>query len=835
MKIYSHIKKDEAGNIAYQKELIRHLKEVGEGVNQCSPLPCTDDDYWIRKIGRLIAYGHDFGKCTSFFQSYLIDGKGRPPYHYHSFISSLWTAYIIQEELKDSKNQKSKSWTKYAPLLGYFVVYYHHNDLGSLEAILDEDLLSDDEMLLIASLDCNGKDKIELFHTQTKDLLQRKEIVEAIYHELMESEISLDMFVNGFEKLVQELNRLKNDYLNEEDECRNQCFIFLQLLYSLLLDGDKHSAADISFVERREIPRDLVVNYVERELHKRNENVLDFIREDFFRTANQCIKFFDLQQRIYTMTSPTGSGKTLTSLSIALKMREMIKEHKLYMPRVIYSLPFTSIIDQNFHVYESVLKQIEDFSYSESMFLLKHHHLAEIGYKENNQDKPIEESVLLMESWESEIIVTTFYQLLHTLIGYKNSYLKKFHQIAGSIIILDEVQNVPAEYWPLLENIFTMISKYMGCYILLLTATKPLIFTQGQAREWLPQEKIQEYYSRLNRTKIIRHFPEHDTDVFFSIEEWKSAFEKLYQLGNSYLLLFNTIQTSIEIYRYLTQNAYYDGIEIFYLSTNVTPYERIQLIGKIKEMLDRGEPLILVSTQVVEAGVNLDFDAVVRDLAPIDSIVQAAGRANRHYKKEVSPSPVHILPIRRSHISDCAMVYGDIHTSIAKEMVTGIIEEKQYYQWIEDFFREKARKTNTEVSKYLEKALRNFMYKVENKKKGEITVSDFRLIKERLDMCPCFIELDEVDEKGNSAAAIWNQYMKEVLEESDVFKRKEAFYKIRKDFQAYVISIPYERAKFFRHYEKGNIYKPDQSLEFYYEKNGIGFIRKTDDADTWCI
>lgn len=98
MNIYSHIKKDDNNLITYKKDLKIHLKEVAEGVDMCPPLPNKSDDFWIRNTGKIIGYCHDFGKSTSYFQAYLIEGKEKPPLHYHSYISSLWTYFMLSKE-----------------------------------------------------------------------------------------------------------------------------------------------------------------------------------------------------------------------------------------------------------------------------------------------------------------------------------------------------------------------------------------------------------------------------------------------------------------------------------------------------------------------------------------------------------------------------------------------------------------------------------------------------------------------------------------------------------------------------------------------------------------
>src|SRR5690606_37693691 len=148
-----------------------------------------------------------------------------------------------------------------------------------------------------------------------------------------------------------------------------------------------------------------------------------------------------------------------------------------------YALPFTSVIDQNEAVIQKLLKQLPDYAKNQHRYLIKHHHLTNIEYVKENEELPLSQSLLLTESWESEIIVTTFIQLFYTLIGYENRMLKRFHQIAGSIVILDEIQNIPVEYWPLLKLVLSKMAELFSCTFILLTATQPHIFEKGETVE----------------------------------------------------------------------------------------------------------------------------------------------------------------------------------------------------------------------------------------------------------------------------------------------------------------------------------------------------------------
>jgi CRISPR-associated endonuclease/helicase Cas3 len=331
-------------------------------------------------------------------------------------------------------------------------------------------------------------------------------------------------------------------------------YLLVQLLYSVLIDSDKKHAGHIREIERKELPEGLVEEYLGLpEFKEENKSNINHIRNEIRKSVLKNIRDpQNTNQRIFTLTAPTGTGKTLTSLSAALILRNKLKEaFKLENePRIIYSLPFTSIIDQNYNVFDGVLSQIKDFEKRESEYLLKHHYLSEIFYKTGSIDKEkdVDESLALIESWESEIIVTTFIQLFHTLIGYKNRSLKKFHNIVDSIIILDEVQNIPIEYWKLTGEVLTAITRYF-------------------------KELVDGYESYFNMAELNRVCLKIDSDkkqipeFCNSLNDWSK---------NSYLFVFNTISSSLKFYKTIIDRTQELGLDfkVCYLSTNIKKENR---------------------------------------------------------------------------------------------------------------------------------------------------------------------------------------------------------------------------------------------------------------------
>jgi CRISPR-associated endonuclease/helicase Cas3 len=308
-----------------------------------------------------------------------------------------------------------------------------------------------------------------------------------------------------------------------------------------------------------------------------------------------------------------------------------------------------------------------------------------------------------------------------------------------------------------------LLVSYFGCYIILLTATRPLILRkEAKAVELLDDNE--RYFQSLNRTVLISETEKK------SIEELINWFKDVYAPNKSYLIVCNTIHSSIEVYnkiRDLNLTNY-----LFYLSTNIIPKQRIGRIEAIKNLLDIGDKPIVVSTQVVEAGVDLDFDTVIRDIGPIDSIIQVAGRCNRESSQE--KGNMYVLSL--DHLA--SSVYGKIHPDVAKRLLGNReIEEREFYGLINTYFEEVKPKINDDASEYIWDAMKELRFS------GERSVSDFQLIKEKGEYTDIFVEID------NNAKDVWEKYTKDVYEEKNFLKRHYAYLSIRRKFRSYIMSI----------------------------------------------
>ena len=767
MKFYSHV--DMEGKP--QKELKDHLMGVAKDAKASIEEIPLKDKKLLAEIAYLIGISHDFGKYTSFFQDHLLKKKDWDRKSHHSFISALFAAWQIQKYLE--KNGIREGTYSYLPLIGYFVILHHHGDLGSIETDIptSQDLKNPP---MFPHAESNLREKLKTMYEQVENLKEKERLmnIEKEYADIGAVD-KIEDFLNSWMEVLKNLSKLNQGFKYKLSDNQKIFFPFLTaLLYSVLIYADKRDAGEVTRIERKFLSPDIVDKYREKVFDLGSNKPINLIRNEIYESVTRLIEKVPLENHLFTVTAPTGSGKTLTAFSAALKLRNRIEKEKGYCPRIIYSLPFITIIEQNYRViYDVLSSQIKDFNKNETSYLLKHHHLTDLRYKEGDEEKPIDESLLLIDSWQAEIIVTTFIQLLHTIIGFKNSFLKKYHNIAGSIILLDEVQNIHVEYWNLVRKVILLLSEYFGCYFILLTATKPLILNEKETVELV--ENTQNYFRKLNRVVIKPNMQKVDIDEFI---EW---FVSNYDTEKSYLIVANTIRSSKEIYQKIRDAGLNDNL--FYLSTSIIPKQREERIKAIKDLLETGTKVIVVSTQVIEAGVDLDFDMVVRDIGPIDSIIQVAGRCNREYGKDKSEVYIFYLDDFASY------VYGKIHPDISKKLLEfREITEEHFPEITNRYFEEIKPRINDDVSRYIWEAMLELRYYEKNppQKHGHnILVSEFQLIDERGEYVDIFVELDE------EAKKIWKIYCNQVHNEKDFLKRRYAYLSIRKEFRNYIISV----------------------------------------------
>lgn len=398
---------------------------------------------------------------------------------------------------------------------------------------------------------------------------------------------------------------------------------FIRMLYSCLVDADFLDTAEFMLGEPYLDPyySDM------EELNRR----LDTYIAGWFPPSNQlntrrcailsaCMEGADqTTSDLLTLTVPTGGGKTVASLAFALR-RAVRKDSP--KRRIIYVIPYTSIIEQTAETFRKILGKEN---------VLEHHS----GIIFDTADELDASNIQLMraaENWDAPVIVTTAVQFFESLYASRGSKCRKLHNIADSVVIFDEAQMMPLPYLrPCIHAISQLIAHY-GVTAVLCTATQPVL--EPFFREFIPDISCQELCPvKMQQDKIFRRVTFRYTDTI-SVSDLSEELNRHSQV----LCIVNSRAAAREIFDLLKKDS-----SSFHLSTLMIPSDRKRIISEIRERLKNNLPCRVVSTSLIEAGVDVDFPLVYREEAGLDSILQAAGRCNREGKRNVEDSIVTIF------------------------------------------------------------------------------------------------------------------------------------------------------------------------------------------------
>jgi CRISPR-associated endonuclease/helicase Cas3 len=390
--------------------------------------------------------------------------------------------------------------------------------------------------------------------------------------------------------------------LDKERFCFEVSF-FIRMLFSCLVDADfldteKHMAPEKAGF--RPMPIQLNELYQKIGAHLVTlQNLTNKTKVNVIRAGilQNCLNAAEMNPGLFSLTVPTGGGKTLSSMAFGLKHAVQHGEK-----RIIYVIPFTSIIEQNAKVFRDIFGEQE---------VLEHH----------SNYEPAEEDYrtrLASENWDAPIVVTTNVQFFESLYACRGSRSRKLHNIANSVIILDEVQTLPSEFlMPCLE-VLRELTRHYQCTVVLCSATQPAIqyrddFQSGLQNVREIADNPRELYTQLKRVEI----------QYLGRQNDKMLVHRLSQ-HHQVLCVVNTRKHAKDLFQ---QKAL--GDHVFHLSASMYPLHRSRKLREIKSLLKEGKPCCVISTQLIEAGVDIDFPVVYRALAGLDSIAQTAGRCNR--------------------------------------------------------------------------------------------------------------------------------------------------------------------------------------------------------------
>lgn len=590
-----------------------HLRGVGAVARKFS------SKMSLETAGELIGLIHDLGKYSHEFQAYLGSAVG--------MIDSDQDDYVDAGQLK-GKIDHSTAGAQYlwralagtgrteriaAQMLGLCIASHHSgliDCVGGGAANFGEDIFT------------RRMSKAEArAHLEEVTAAADSEILARCGDLLAESRVVVEIGV-AIEKIAR---KNKGDNVSGPIVAIQQLGLLVRFLFSCLIDADRIDTADFERkTTRRFRPAGEYVKWpvlIERlESHLRELKTIQRIDQLRREISDDCKSASTRPSGIYSLTVPTGGGKTLASLRFALHHAE---HHKL--ERIIYVIPFTSIIDQNAGDVRSILEPVGAQS-DQGRVVLEHHGNI-------TPERQTWKEKILCENWDAPVVYTTMVQFLESLFGAGTRGARRMHQLANAVVVFDEVQSLPIKCTHIFNNAVNFLAEQCNNTIVLCTATQPLLHQVAVGRGAIRLKSENEImpdktrlFDALRRVEVRDDRRpggwSHEAVAALAVSEMQST--------GSCLVIVNTKEAARAVYQHCLRSL--DAEQVCHLSTDMCAAHRRQELEKVKlRLLPKiGAPILCVSTQLIEAGVNVDFHTVIRFVAGLDSIAQAAGRCNRN-------------------------------------------------------------------------------------------------------------------------------------------------------------------------------------------------------------
>jgi len=662
MPTYSHPPEGDSDGV----RLVDHLHDVSDRVQHVVPEDATTPyGESVRDVVQRLALVHDLGKATTWFQQYIDEsssGPDRDRYRYHAQLGAFAAYYVLDE-------------AGFAPetcYAGFVAVGRHHGRLPKPEEYVAK---------WTGSLHHDCDTTAGVVREQTKNVHDHaRDLASSVFEEAAGSSDAWLAFARAFAADATLEDDIAERVVGREsvrDNAFSEAFYGLVLeLWGSLVLADKTSAAGAPpGAETYEATQpsferlDDHVSGLEDSVSagfdgSRTERLNQYRAEAREDVLGSVRSFAESQSAVATITLPTGMGKTFTGLSAALKLRD-----ELGSERVVYALPFTSIIDQVVDDVEAIFPVDE-----RPGLLATHHHLADTRVTDDAEAADYSDDVagMLGESWRAGLTVSTFVQLFESLAGPRNTQSMKVPALRDSVVVLDEPQSLPLDWWRLVPRLVRVLTEQYGATVVAMTATQPKLFPDrtelvGNVREYF--EAAERVHYRLHES-VERFLDGDDEGAAVDYDAAGATIVREAAEDTSVLAVCNTIDSARELTDAVVARAEHvdlasryferlagserptsavdvdaivselaDTVEsrdtraFVHLSTRLRPVDRLALIQCVKELRERGVPVVAVTTQLVEAGVDVSFERVYRDIAPIDSLVQAAGRCNRSFEQ----------------------------------------------------------------------------------------------------------------------------------------------------------------------------------------------------------
>lgn len=549
----------------------------------------------------LVGIMHDMGKYTEAFYNYIMKNEKK-----EQVIHSFQGCRFILEMFHDSDDLDEKLT---AEILAYAVGAHH----GLFDCLED-----------------NSKSNFE--YRVTKKDIGYEEAKEHFLDKVLSWENVVSIFHKANEELSCAYNQIEKMVSDRPEESVTSESMFYagllsRLILSAVIEGDRRDTAE--FMQNIRYPEQLNTNALIWNdcLKKVEKKLMAFPTETPIQIArrnisDQCSAFAERPEKIVRLSVPTGAGKTLSSLRFALTYAA-----KWGKKRLFFVSPLLSVLDQN-------AKVIHDFIGDDNIILEHHSNVVQI--KEHQES--LDERELLSDNFHVPVVITTLVQLLNILFSDKTTFVRRFQALCNSVIVIDEVQTVPSRMLSLFNLAVNFLSEICGTTVVLCSATQPCFEENIHPLLYKPKEMVpydKELWKAFKRTNIEYVGKKR-------LEDIPEFAELVLESVNSLLIVCNKKEQAEYLFRRITES----GENCFHLSASMCMEHRKNILGSLKASLENdsteAKKTICVATQVIEAGVDISFECVIRLSAGIDNVVQAAGRCNRNGEK-TDIQPVYII------------------------------------------------------------------------------------------------------------------------------------------------------------------------------------------------
>ncbi len=738
-QLYSHPQSKKYPN---GKPLTIHIEHVKEKALKKYAGPQK-----YKKYVELTSIFHDIGKANPNFQEYIFakDKKQiRDKYKNHGYLSAL----ILIISLIQNKKFFTDKYNTGLIALVTILIAKHHSNLPDI--ITSKDVLNKDELGRILTFFQNEQKTAKEFFQNTKDLLNHFKFP----------------FQSDYENIPEQVFKNINRFLYKsiQDIPKNKIleyFIISQYIFSCVIEADKRDASDNDkFVLDQELEvfnhryfsqrlKDFYDSFNNKNLSEKQSS-LNTVRTEIKDTCVRNVKnFIQDGKRIFQIIAPTGSGKTLTFLSVASAIKSQLTDKDF---KVIYTIPFLSITDQITKECGKIFNDNKDLIFRIDSAGKVINEVQEIQ-KEKTADRKdsqidIDNQLILEDfaehTFDHAFIVTTFVKLFETLTANRNRDLLRYNNFSNAIILIDEIQSLPPRSYTFLIALLEKYAELFNSYIIIGSATVPMFEIPNDEKALIKEVNGKKvnikdiFIDYKPPTNLLNDFEKKYEDENFKRykvifddkpKTLKELSEQVLSDSISTLCVLNTKKSSRELYQLLLKDK---QSSVYLLNTLQTLNDRRAILSEVKSKLESQEVVYLVSTQLIEAGIDISFPKVYRDLAPFPSIIQTAGRCNRSWEINLGTTIVTHL-VNEKGKSYYNFIYKDLmdFTQNILSKLVGKIPENKLLQYQQEFFENikdklefgkyKLKYTDS-INKryYLQHTINNFEYD----KLGQFTLID---------------------------------------------------------------------------------------------------------------